>query len=112
MVRVEMARRGMADAVLVDPSGISLAVRLTPKASKTCLGDIVSMPDGDALSIRVSAPPVEGAANAAVCAYLAKQLGVRKSDVTIRSGKAARRKIVRISGDGPLLAARLDGLMI
>ena len=94
-----------------DAQGVSLAVRLTPKAARDAFGEVQEMPDGrSALAIRIAAPPVEGAANAALIAFLAKSLGVRKADVTIRSGEASRLKIIRVRGDGPTLAARLASL--
>ena len=65
---------------------------------------------GDALRVRVNAPPVEGAANEAVVEVLAKALGVAKRRVSIVSGERSRSKVVEVSG---LTAAstreRLDG---
>jgi uncharacterized protein (TIGR00251 family) len=51
-----------------------------------------------ALRVRVKAPPVDGAANAALVTLLAKQVGVSKSKVTLVSGATARNKIVEIYG--------------
>lgn len=91
-----------------DVEGVTLAVRLTPKAARDAFGEVLALPDGrSALAVRIAAPPAEGAANAALIAFLAKQLGVRKADVAIRSGEASRLKIIRVRGDGPALAARL-----
>ena len=91
-----------------DAEGVTLAVRLTPKAARDAFGEVLELPDGrSALAVRIAAPPVEGAANAALIAFLAKSLGVRKADVTIRSGEASRLKIIRVRGDGPAIAARL-----
>ena len=56
---------------------------------------------GDALRVRVTAPPEKGRANAAVIALLARALGVRPSDVEITSGHRARRKGARITGLAP-----------
>jgi uncharacterized protein YggU (UPF0235/DUF167 family) len=53
------------------------------------------------------APPVKGAANAALVAYIASTLNLRKSEVRIISGLTARLKLVELSGDGELIAARL-----
>lgn len=53
---------------------------------------------GDALRVAVSAPPVDGKANDAVIALLAKQLGVPRSSVSIASGKTGRRKLVCFEG--------------
>jgi uncharacterized protein (TIGR00251 family) len=71
----------------------------------------VALPDGrTALAVRIAAPPVEGQANAALVAALARALGVRKADVTIRSGDGSRLKMLRIAGDGADLARRLEAL--
>ncbi|WP_019834311.1 DUF167 domain-containing protein [Sphingomonas sp. PR090111-T3T-6A] len=92
-----------------DTEGVTLAVRLTPKAAGDAFGEVLALPDGrSALAVRIAAPPVEGAANTALIAFLAKSLGVRKADVAIRSGEASRLKIIRVRGDGPALAARLQ----
>ncbi len=55
---------------------------------------------GDALRIRLQAPPVDGAANAALIAFLAETLGVRQRQVQILSGHTSRRKSVLVSGLG------------
>jgi len=95
-----------------DVGGVTLAVRITPKAARDGFGEVIALPDGrSALAVRIAAPPVEGAANAALIAFLAKALGVRKADVAIRSGEASRLKIVRVEGDGAVIAERLAGLM-
>jgi uncharacterized protein (TIGR00251 family) len=99
-------------AVVVAPGSVTLAVRVTPKASRTALGAMMTMPDGrSVLSVRIAAPPVDGAANAALIAVLAKCLSVRRSDVTIAAGESARLKLVRIAGDGPQIADRLRTLI-
>lgn len=100
-----------ATPFVADAQGVTFAVRLTPKAARDAFGPVLDLPDGrSALGVRIAAPPVEGAANAQLIAFLAKSLGVRKADVTIRSGEASRLKIIRVRGDGPALAARLVSL--
>ena len=74
--------------------GVTFAVRVVPRASKD---EIVGI-HGDALKIRVTAPPVEGRANEALIAFLAKRLGVRKSQVEIVAGATSRRKMIRVIG--------------
>lgn len=92
--------------------GARLAVRLTPRASKAAIAGVILESDGrPVLQVRVAAPPVDGEANAALVAFLAKTLGMRASDVSIESGHTARRKIVLLRGDGPALAARLEALI-
>lgn len=74
-----------------------LAVRLTPRAGRDALGGIVDAGGGRvALSVRVAAPPVEGAANRALIVFLAATLDVPKSAIRIASGETSRIKIVRI----------------
>ena len=64
----------------------------------------VSGVHGDALKVRIAAPPVEGKANAALIEFLAEAFGVPKRNVTITRGETGRRKTVRV--DAP--ASRLD----
>jgi uncharacterized protein (TIGR00251 family) len=61
---------------------------------------VIEMPDGRyALSVRVAAPPVDGAANAALIGFLAKSLGVARTDIAIASGETSRLKRVAIRAD-------------
>ncbi len=91
--------------------GIRLAVRLTPRASRNGLEGIGADADGRLfLRIRLTAPPVEGAANQALVEFLAEILSVRKKDIVIRSGETGRLKILEIAGKPDALAARLDKL--
>jgi uncharacterized protein (TIGR00251 family) len=69
-------------------------VRIVPRASKS---EIVGEHDG-ALKIRVSSPPVDGAANAELIKLLAKTFGVAKSEVEIIGGQTARSKQIKLSG--------------
>ncbi len=89
-------------------AGVRLRVRLTPRAARNGLDGIVRGSDGrSALQLRVTAPPVKGAANAALIAYVASALKLRKSDIRIASGETARLKLLELSGDADLIAARL-----
>ena len=65
-----------------------------PRAKKTQ----VSGRHGEAIRIRVAAPPVEGAANKALTAFLAKRLGVRQSAVRILHGETSRQKVIEVDG--------------
>ncbi|WP_343895345.1 DUF167 domain-containing protein [Craurococcus roseus] len=90
-------------------AGVRLAVRLTPRAARDGL-DGVAAADAEgraALRLRVAAPPVDGAANAALVGYVAASLGLRKSDVAIVSGERGRLKLLELSGDPDALLARL-----
>lgn len=52
---------------------------------------------GEALKIRIAAPPVEGKANAALIAFVAAQLGVARRLVTVEKGESSREKLLRIA---------------
>ena len=78
-----------------DRSGnVELRIHCQPRASQT---EIVGL-HGDALKVRLAAPPVEGQANAALCQFLAQYFGVLRQEVQILSGKGARQKRVLIKG--------------
>ena len=80
--------------------GVTLTVRATPRAKRSALAGTADLGDGrSALAIRLAAPPVDGAANEALIAFLAKQAGVGRSSVSIVSGEKGRVKQVRIVGD-------------
>lgn len=74
--------------------GVRFTVRVQPRASR----DEVAGPYGDAVRIRLTAPPVEGAANAALIAFLSRALGVPRSSVRITRGERSRTKVVEIAG--------------
>jgi uncharacterized protein (TIGR00251 family) len=96
----------------VNEDGVTLVVRLTPRAAKEAIHGLVALPDGrTALAVRVAAPPVEGAANAALVALLAKRLGVRKADITLAAGDTARLKRLVIRGDGVRIATSLKEML-
>jgi len=75
------------------PAG-DLTVRLTPRADR----DAVALDDDGVIRARVTAPPVDGQANAALVKLLAKALGVPKSRVSIVRGASGRDKVVRVDG--------------
>jgi hypothetical protein len=83
------------------PGGVVLEILVQPRASRT---RVVGEHDGR-LKIQLAAPPVDGEANAALVAFLAGALSVRRSDVSIERGDGGRRKTVRVSG-AALPAAR------
>ncbi|MFL5271918.1 MAG: DUF167 domain-containing protein [Anaeromyxobacteraceae bacterium] len=74
--------------------GAELEILVQPRASRT---RVVGEHDGR-LKIQLAAPPVDGEANAALVAFLAGALGVRKADVALVRGEAGRRKTVRVAG--------------
>ncbi|MBE7185595.1 MAG: DUF167 domain-containing protein [Methylobacterium mesophilicum] len=90
------------------PGGVRPAIRLTPRASRDGLDGVKRDETGKpVLALRVKAPPVEGAANAALLALLAKSLKLRRSDIRILSGETARTKTVLLMGAGAELDAAL-----
>jgi uncharacterized protein len=70
-----------------------LAVRLQPRARRD---EIVGERNG-VLVVRVTAPPVDGRANAALCRLIAKAVGVAPSNVEIVRGHGSRDKVVRVA---------------
>ena len=73
---------------------ITFLILVVPRASRPKLGPVV----GDRIKIAVTAPPVEGKANAAVVDLLASKLGISKQDVQILSGSRGKRKTVKVEG--------------
>lgn len=88
--------------------GIVLNVHVQPRASKNQVCGL----QGEALKIRLTSPPVDGAANKLCREFLADRFGVAKSCVEIISGETSRHKRVRISGDPLLLKKTIDTLTI
>ncbi len=74
--------------------GVRIAIQVQPRASRTELAGL----HGEALKVRLAAPPVDGAANDALIRFLAETLGVPRSAVAISSGSSGRRKSVVVSG--------------
>ncbi len=80
--------------LLADGDGVTLRLHIQPGAKKT---EVVGL-HGEALKIRLAAPPVDGKANACLLAFLADRLGVAKSAVKLLSGDSSRAKRVHVSG--------------
>jgi uncharacterized protein (TIGR00251 family) len=95
-------------AVRESADSVSFEVRVTPRASRSGLRGISE----GSLKLGLTAPPVDGAANAALCEYLAEVLEVPRRAVEITHGLQARRKTVRVSGlDSETLRARIDDIL-
>ena len=90
---IVFAIREESDAIVFD-------VQVVPRASREKLGPVV----GDRLKVQLTAPPVDGAANEALRAFIGKLLGVPKSRVEIVRGETSRKKTLRVAG---VAAARL-----
>ena len=76
------------------PPATLLRIRLTPRAARDA---IAPGPDGGYLA-RVTAPPVDGAANEALCRLVARAAGVAPSRVSVLRGQRGRAKVVRVEG--------------
>ncbi len=88
--------------------GVSLRVKLTPKAAANGLGGAVDAPDGSvALKASVTAVPEDGKANKALIKLLAKTWRLPKTSFSLLSGATARRKTLLIEGETQALLARL-----
>ena len=83
-----------APYISTSKEGVVLRIFVQPRAARNAVGGMY----GDALKIKVTAPPVEGKANAAVEALLAEILGVPPSRVTVVAGGASRNKKVVVAG--------------
>ena len=88
------------------PLQTDIQVQAQPRASRS---EIVG-PLGDALKIRVAAPPVEGAANQELEKLLAKTLRVPRSSVKVIRGETGKRKLLRVQGISPDEVGRRLGL--
>ncbi len=74
--------------------GLLLPVRAVPRASKNEIQGI----HGDALKVRLQAPPVEGKANQALIRFLSEALDISRSQLSIAAGETGRNKSVLITG--------------
>jgi uncharacterized protein (TIGR00251 family) len=88
-------RRGTpADPAARSP--VILTVHVQPRATRT---EVVGM-HGEAVKIRLKAPPVDGAANEELVRFLAERLGIGRGGIVLLSGATARTKRLRVSHAG------------
>ena len=78
--------------VQTDPRGVTFKVYVQPRSSKNQIKGL----HGDALKVKIKAPPVEGAANKMCVQYMAECLDLPKSCVEIKSGQSGRTKQIRV----------------
>lgn len=78
----------------VHPDGVTIALKVTPRAPRDEIGE----PLGGELRVKVTAPPVDAAANAALVRFLAKVFACPRSAVHILRGQTARHKLVKLHG--------------
>jgi len=76
------------------PDGVTLAIKLQPRAAKNEIGEL----NGAALRIKVTAPPVDSAANTALLRLLADTLDCARHQVELIRGQTSRQKVVKIHG--------------
>jgi len=74
--------------------GVMVSVFVLPRSSQCALAGIH---DG-AMKVKLTKPPVDGAANAECCRFMAKVLGIPKSRIAVARGAASRHKALQISG--------------
>ena len=85
----------MSDWFRVASDGhITITLHIQPGAKKTEFAGL----HGDALKIRLAAPPVDGKANEALIKFIAATLHLPKSAVNLKSGQTSRRKVLEVSG--------------
>lgn len=89
-----------------DGEDLLLWVKVQPRAARDAFAEVLD----DAIKVRITAPPVDGKANAHLAAWLARQFRVPKSAVRIESGESSRRKRIRISSPALIPSALHDSL--
>ena len=73
---------------------VTLTLHIQPGAKRSEFAGL----HGDALKVRLAAPPLDGKANEALLRFLAEELGIPKSAVNLKSGQASRRKVLEVVG--------------
>ena len=89
-----MNKPEMPAFISIQPDGVSLAIELQPWASANEIGE----PLGNELRVKVTAPPVDAAANEALIRLLAETLDCPRSRVEILRGHTSRHKIIKLHG--------------
>jgi uncharacterized protein (TIGR00251 family) len=74
--------------------GVTLKIKVEPRSSRKGISGVV----GDAIKIKLNAPPVGGAANEELIEVLSEELGIKKSSIKILRGMSSRNKVVEIEG--------------
>jgi uncharacterized protein len=95
-------------AITATATGTLLRLRVQPRAS---IERLEGLRDGY-VRLRLTAPPVEGAANAACIGFLAKTLGVNRAQLRLQAGVKSRDKLVHITGLTPAQVAAALGLVL
>lgn len=104
------SKAGPAGAFVATKEGLSVAVRLTPRAGRDALEGLTRLDDGaEVLKAAVRAAPEDGAANGALIRLVAKRAGVAPSRVRLERGATSRLKTLLIEGADLATAQRLNG---
>jgi uncharacterized protein (TIGR00251 family) len=85
---------------------VLIQIRVIPRARRT----EISGRRGDAILVRLAAPPVDGAANDALIAFLSDRMGIPRRQITMARGATARDKTIAIDGLAPAEIARRLGI--
>ena len=90
------------------PGGVYLQVVVQPRSSKTCIVGL----QGEELKLKLTPPPVEGAANKLCCEFVARLCGVAKSKVRLVSGDKSRHKRLMIEGiEASVVASKISSFL-
>jgi len=101
-----------SDFITLFDGGVRLSVRAKPSIARTRAPRIVEVGEGRrAIEITVGAAPEDGKANKAILAQLAKELGLKKNQLSIKAGQTGRIKIIEITGDPQTLAPQIEKWM-
>jgi uncharacterized protein (TIGR00251 family) len=93
------------------PEGARIALRVTPRAASSRVQGIEVDGAGHAhLTVRISAPPEAGKANAALIKLLARRWRMPQRDLEVVSGAGARRKVLQVRGSPDAVIARLRAI--
>ena len=84
----------MPPFIKVRPEGVYLSLKVQPRASKNAIGEVV----GSELKVKVTAPPVDSAANEALIEFLADTLACPRSSIRIVRGQTSRHKQILVTG--------------
>lgn len=94
------------EAITAAPTGTLIRLRVQPRASVDRLDGVRE----GYVRLRLTAPPVDGAANAACIAFLAATLGIKRTQVRLQAGAKSREKLVHITGLTPAQVTAALGL--
>ena len=104
-----MREKLSASVLPISPTatGVLLRLRVQPRASREEVAGVTA----DAIRLRLTAPPVDGAANEALIRFLAAKLNVPRSALELVSGRTGRTKVVAVAGVSVEEAARRLGVV-